>query len=265
MTRISRLPNIDPAVVATLERHDVTTVEDLWAAIGSDFPKGIKSVVAKTTIDEAQLREIIKQEAVAGEPSSNTAAGRFLFFIGRYWREVLALVIAVVLLTLLIRSAVKRRDTLVVTAAYGLPAFHVIQAGDVEPVRMFRVDDSFAVENDVTGRYLLQPVSPGAVLLKNQLAPAHLKDQLKGREVLTIPVKATAISSTIRPGSTVRVLFSPRNQDAAKTDLIIKDVIVLAINLQGDSSAITVALKNSDDLTKALSLLSTSDVLISEG
>jgi len=251
-------------VVATLERHKVITVDDLWAAIGSDFKSGVRKVVAMG-ITEAQLREILKQEARADQPRSNSARDRFVFFVGRYWREVLALVIAVVLLTLLIRNAVQRRDTLVVTASNGLPAFHVIQPDDVQPARMFRVDDSFAVESDVVGRHLLQPVSPGAVLLKTQLAPAYLKDQLTGREVLTIPVKATAISSTIRAGSTVRVLFSARNQDAAKTDLIIRDVIVLAINLQGDSSSITVALRNADDLTRALSLLSTSDVFVSEG
>ena len=224
-------------------------------------------------ITEAQLLEILKQEAVAGEARSNSSWHRFVFFVGRYWREVLALVIAVVLLSLLVRNVVRRRDTLVVTAANGLPAFHVIRADDVQPAKMFRVDDSLTVENDAIGRYLVQPVSPGAVLLNSQLGPAHLKGRLNGRQVLTIPIKAAAISSTIRSGSTVRVLFSPRMQDVihqdvpttGTPDLIIGDVIVLAINLQGDSSAITVAFKTADDLTKALLLLSTSDVLISEG
>jgi hypothetical protein len=254
-------------VVATLKRNKVVTVDDLWAMIGSDFTPGIQRVAATTQITEARLREIIKQEAVAGEARSNALWHRFLFFVGRYWREVLALVIAVVLLSLLILNVVRRRDTLVVTAADGLPAFHVIQADDVQPAKMFRVDDSFAVENDVIGRYLLQPVSPGAVLLNSQLGPATVKGQLTGREVLTIPIRLAAISSTIGPASRVRLLFSPWNQDASKiskTDLIVNDVIVLAINRQGDSSSITVAL-NADDLTKALLLLSKSDILISEG
>lgn len=268
MARISHLPGIDPAVVATLQRHKMSTVDDLWAAIGSEFEEGIKKVAATTQITEAQLREILKQEAVAGELQSNTAEGRFVFVLRRYWRELLALLIIVVLLSLLVRNVIPRRDTVVVTAANGLPAFHVIQADDVHPARMFRVEDSFAVENDVIGRYLLQPVSHGAVLLKSQLGPAPLKEQLNGRQVLTIPIRVAALSSTIRPASTVRLVFSPRNQDVSKinkTDLILNDVIVLAINRQGDSSAITVALKNVEDLTKALLLLSTSDILIAEG
>ena len=271
MARISHLPNVNQEAVATLERNNIVTLDDLWEEIGSDFRSGVARVVAMG-IDEAQVKEILNQEAVAGEARSNSSRDRFAFFLSRHWREVLALVIAVVLLALLVRNVLQRRDTLVVTAPNGLPAFHVITADDVEPARMFRVDDSIAVESDVIGRYLVQPVAPRAVLLNSQLGPAHLKGQLNGRQVLTIPIKATAISSTIRAGSTVRVLFSPRpdvtRQDIPTTgtpDLIIPDVIVLAINLQGDSSAITVAFKTGDDLTKVLLLLSTSDLLISEG
>ena len=274
MARISHLPNIDRDVVATLKRNKVVTVEDLWAEIGSDFTTGINQVAAATQIDEAQLREIIRQEAVAYKPRSNGRWHRFLFFVGRYWRELLALIIALVLLSLLVRNVVRRRDTLVVTAANGLPAFHVIRADDVQPAKMFRVEDSFAVENDVIGRYLLQPVSPGAALLNSQVGPKSLTGHLDGRQVLTIPIKGSAISSTVRPASRVRLLFSPRNQDVccqnvSKTgkpdDLVLNDVIVLSINRQGDSSAITVALKSAEDLTKALLLLSTSDIFISEG
>jgi hypothetical protein len=257
MVRISKLPNIDRQVVSKLKDNDVITVADLWEAIGSDFPDGIKNVAKLTGVEEAKLREVLKQEAVAPQAK----------FVGRYWRELLAVVIGAILLFLLIRNAVRRHDTLVVIAPSGLSAFHVIQTGDVQPAKMFSVHDSFTAENQVIGRYLLQPVSTGAVLLNSQLGPPELKEQLNGRQVVTMPIKSAAISSTVRPASRVRLLFSPRNPDDSKTitDLIIDDVIVLAVNRQGDSSSITVALKNKDDLAKTLLLLSTSDILISEG
>jgi hypothetical protein len=276
MVRISQLPNIDPTVVSTLMCNKVNTVGDLWEKIGSDFKDGIQRVAKTTELQEAQLREILKQEAVARQRKSSKWRHRFLFFVSCYWREVLALVIGTILLSLLILNAVQLRDTLVVGSTNGLPAFHVIEDRNVHSQKMFRVHDSFTSKDQVIGRYLLQSVSPGAVLLKSQLGPPELKEQLKGREVLTIPVKSGAISSTIRPGGPVRLLFSPRPHDDSKTsatpplpptitDLMVDDVIVLAINRQGDSSSITVALKNEEDLKRALMLLTRSDVLISEG
>jgi Flp pilus assembly protein CpaB len=219
-------------------------------------------------LEEAQLHEVLKQEAVAGQAKSDRFGHRFLFAVSCYWGELLVLIIIGILLSLLILNAVQRRDTLVVMAPNGLPAFHILEASDVYPRKMFIVHDSFTSANEVIGRYLLQPVSPGVVLLKSQLAPPGLREHLKGRQVMTVPLKSGAISSTIAPAGRIRLLFSPRNTLPSLTptiaNLIIDDVIVLSVSRQGDSSSITVALKNEEDLARALEVFATSDVLISE-
>src|SRR5215204_6300419 len=274
MVRISQLPDIDPNVASRLKNAKVKTVADLWALIGPNFKEGITRVATTTRIEEAQLHEILKLEALAYNAPIKPWS-RFFFQVRRHWGEVLALIIIGILLSLLILNAIRPRDTVVVSASNGLPAFHIIEPGDVRREKMFTVHDSFTSESEVIGRYLLQPVSAKTVLLKSQVGAAELKEQLTGRRIVTLPVKSGVISSTLAPGSRVRLLFSPRNANDPKTsttwtlsqaiaNFIINDVIVLSVNRQVDSASITVAMKNEEDLTRAFALLNTSDILISE-
>jgi len=275
MIQISRLPNVAPDVISKLSTQQVRTQGDLWEIIGQKFPEGIERVAKKTEIPTEQLLEILKHLTTASETKDQAGLSRFFFRAVRHWREVVALIIIVILLFLLIRNATQRRDTLVVNAVNGLPAFHIIQPNDVQSKKMFAVPDSVTPASNVIGRYLLQPVSYDAVLLNSQLASPALKDQLTARETLTLPVKTGAISSTLTPSSRVRLLFSPRCTEDLKTspprtlsqiiaDLVIDDVIVLSANQQPDSSSITVAFKNTEDLKRALAQLTTSEILISE-
>src|SRR5215204_3329080 len=275
MVRISQLPDIDPNVASRLKNAKVKTVADLWAMIGPNFKEGITRVATTTRIEEAQLHEILKQEALAYNTPVIKRWSRFFFQVRRHWGEVLALIIIGILLSLLILNAIRPRDTVVVSASNGLPAFHIIEPGDVRREKMFTVHDSFTSESEVIGRYLLQPVSAKTVLLKSQVGAAELKEQLTGRQIVTLPVKSGVISSTLAPTSRVRLLFSPRNTNDPKTsttwtlsqaiaNFIINDVIVLSVNRQVDSASITVAMKNEEDLTRAFALLNTSDILISE-
>jgi hypothetical protein len=87
--------------------------------------------------------------------------------------------------------------------------------------------------------------------------------------VISVPVKAGAISPTLSPPDRVRLLFSPRrnnetnnNPNADLNVTTIDDVIVLSVNRQGDSSSIVVALKA--DIVEVAKLLSTSDVIVSQ-
>lgn len=275
MVRISQVPNVAPDVISKLSAMKVWTQADLWETIGEKFPEGIERVAKQTEIPAEQLYEILKHPTTPSETKDQGGFNRFFFRALRHWREVVALTISVILLSLLVWNATQRRDTLVVNAVNGLPAFHIIRPNDVQSKKMFAVHDSLTPESDVIGRYLLQPVSHQAVLLNSQLAPPTLKDQLTGRETLTLPVKTGAISSTLAPGSRVRLLFSPRSGEDLKTsptqtlsqiiaDLVIDDVIVLSANRRADSSSITVAFKNTEDLNRALTQLTTSEIFISE-
>jgi hypothetical protein len=266
---------MDVDVASKLKKAKVKSVADLWATIGPNFKEGIQRVAETTRIEEQQLREILKQQALAYSTPSVKFWSRFFFQVGRHWGEVLAVIVIGILLSLLILSAIRRQDTVVVSASNGLPAFHIIGPGDVRREKMFTVHDSFTSESEVLGRYLLQPVSPKAVLLKSQVAGAELKEQLRERQIVTLPVKSGVISSTLAPASRVRLLFSPRNTNDPKTsttptlsqpiaNFIIDDVIVLSVNRHGDSASITIAFKNEEDLIRALPLLNTSDILITE-
>lgn len=267
MARISKLHDIGPEVVSELKANKVTTVDELWQMIGPNFETGIQRVTEITGVSKDQLYEILKQQVVPYNKS-------FIPRMRHHWLEVLALIIIGVLLTVLIRNSIQRQDTLVINAPNGLPAFHIIASGEVRSEKRFGRYDSFTGESEVIGSYLLQPVSHNAVLRKSQLASPALKEQLTGRQVLTIPVKSSAITPTIEPASRVRLLFSPRTPAEYKTsttpdlshiiaNFIIDDVIVLSIQRQGDSSSITVAFKNEEDRKKALALLTTSEILIS--
>lgn len=263
MGQISKLKNVDANLIAKLQAKNVTTVEDLWVLIGPKFEKGIKDFQG-TDCSREELVEILIQGACPPTPKSNYRGDRFTFWMSNHWAEVIAMIIAMFISALLALNMGMKQDTVLISTKSGLPAFHVLTPEDVRTERMFKTSGSLTSVEKAEGRYLLRPVSEGAVLLDNQLGPPELKNELTGRFILTIPMKAGAIRSAIAPNLRVRLLFSPRDLTSRGTSSSVEDVIVLAIDRQGDTSSITVAVRNQDDLIKATNLSATSDILISE-
>jgi hypothetical protein len=273
MGRISKMSGVEAQLVNKLSARNVASVEELWLSIGPKFEKGIASFSGQDFKRE-QVVGILILGACAPVPKSTGKWHRFSFWLMNHGLELVALIIILILFSLLLLKVSRKQDTVVVTTSSELPVFHVVLPGEAGPKKLFKVPGSFANKGDVEGRYLLQGVSPGTILLENQLGPSELRGQLDGRSVLTIPIRAGAISSMIAPASHVCLLFSPHSRDpkSAATplptpsihDLSIDAAIVLTINRQGDASSITVAVRNNEDLIKTINLSSTSDVLISQ-
>jgi hypothetical protein len=274
--------------IDTLLQEQFDCVDDLWESIGPKFVDGIARLETQTGVNKELLIQVLAEGACEPELATGEHWPRFKAWLqarwpilaGKwlwskipalaYWPELLALLILIVLAALLLTHAVWKRDTVMVKTETGLPAFHVINDNDLEVKRAINIPGSLSSKSDAVGHYLLQQLPKGARLYDNQISKAQLSDEdAAHRHVLSVPVKAGAISPTLSPPDRVRLLFSPRrdnetntNPSAAPDVISIDDVIVLAVNRQGESSSIVVALKA--DLAEVARLLSTSDVIVSQ-
>lgn len=268
MSRLAKYRKNDREQLKKLAAHGIKTTGDLWFKVG---PKsdGVEKLAGDVGLTKDQLVEILVECAREQEARSGRWYSRFWLWLRFYWPEALGLAIALVLVSLLAYNAVQLQDT-VVLGDKELPALHAIGAGDVKVAKRFKTYNSFRSERDVMGRYLLQPAKPGQILLSGQLAAAPASGaKPDARRLLSVPVKAGAIVSTLGPGSRARLLFSPRQRDAkaaapALGDTSLEDVVVLAVNRQGDASSVLVAVKDDDELAKAASLLASSEVFVSQ-
>lgn len=261
-------------------------VDDLWESIGPKFMAGITRLETQTGITKEQLIEVLAEglqqepELAPGKHWTKFKAWqpiRGLILVGiwlwskvprlAYWPELLALLILIVLASLLLSHAVWKRDTVIVKTETGLPAFHVINEDDLEVKHAVNIPGSLTSKSSAVGHYLLQQLPKGARLYANQISKVQISDEdVANRHVLSVPVKAGAISPTLSPLDRVRLHFYPHRNNETHNNpnavTSINDVIILSVNRQGDSSSIVVALKA--DLTEVAKLLSTSDVLISQ-
>lgn len=267
MSRLAKYRKNDRGHLKKLAAHGIRTTGDLWFKVG---PKsdGAARLAGEVGLSKDDLIEILVECAREQEPASPRWYSRLWLWLRFYWREALVLAIALVLVSLLAYNAVQLQDT-VVLGDRELPAHHPIGEGDVKVAKRFWTHNSFRSERDVMGRYLLRPARPGQILLSGQLsaAPAPGATPGKGR-LLSVPVRAAAIVPTLGPGSRARLLFSPRQRDpkaaaAPLGDSSLEEVVVLAVDRQGDASSVLVAVKDDADLAKAASLLATSDVFVS--
>ncbi|HEX8776370.1 MAG TPA: hypothetical protein VF735_22560 [Pyrinomonadaceae bacterium] len=275
--------------IDTLLQKQFHSVDDLWESIGPKFMAGITRLETQTGITKEQLLEVLAEgaqqepEAAPGEHWTKFKAwlrGRRFVMAGTwlwskvpalaYWPELLALLILGVLAALMLSHAAWKRDAVMVRTETGLPAFHVINEDDLEVKQAINIPGSLTSKSSAVGHYLLQQLPKGARLYANQISKVQLSDEdVADRHVLSVPVKAGAISPTLSPLDRVRLLFSPHlnnetnnNPDTLSNVTSIDDVIILSINRQGDSSSIVVALKA--DLAEVARLLSSSDMLVSQ-
>jgi hypothetical protein len=268
MNRLAKFKGNSAQDLAKLKAKKIKTAEDLWESIGP-ASEGIEKLADHVGLTSDDVINILVGVA-RPEPKSNGKIDRFSFWISNYWSEALILVVVLTLLSLLVRNAVQLRDTVVVNAN-ALSAYHVIGENDVKVEKRFKTNGSFASTKNVIGRYLLQQSPAGAILLSDQLSPTPLtNEQITSRYFLSVPVKGSAINSTLVPADHVRLLFSPRNRDVKPpatpsiSETSVDDAIVLAVNRQGDASSVVIAVKDDKDLAKVTFLLGTSDVFISQ-
>jgi hypothetical protein len=270
--------------IDSLEQQHYIFVEELWEKIGSKFSEGIKQLSKETGVSYEALIQILadgninsgaettgrraksKDWLLGRHPSSLTFSDewkKLRFRVRQYLPEVLAAIIIGTLLALLVLHAFRPRDAVFVKS--NLPAFHVITDQDVETGLAIVVPGAFASKEEVKGRYLLQQVTQGDRLYATQMSKLKLSDkEVTGRQILTLPVKTGVVSQTLAPLDHVNLYFSPRQIDKNNAGEVfsVEDVIVLAINRQGEASSLVVAIRA--DMSKVAALLGTYDLLISQ-
>lgn len=187
-------------------------------------------------------------------------------WLGRRWLDASAFVAVVVLLGLLVHVVRVHRAAystqVVVSRSGGLPAFHAIAKSEVTLSRTQTVAGSFAKVEDTLGKYTPAPIAAGTVLTADSLeADPSLLADLNGRSILKIPLKAGVSDPDPRPSRCVSLLVTPRPDAKTTQPVVIKNVVLLGIRHDGDSTLASVALLP-DQLTAIGSLLGSANVFV---
>jgi hypothetical protein len=282
MGEIKNLQGVSPADAAQLEAIGIETLDDLWRCVGVNFDEGVSKVAAEATVAPELLYSLLiaasfgeVRQAVEGRPFSLwrlpkllwVYAGRFWQSRGRRWAETLLAVGTLLLAVLAIRSGYVSPETaeqVVVAPAVSLAPFQLINAENVVLKRVPKEQKSFAVVNDVAGRYSLRNLAPGTTLKDEHLLARNLSAAMANRQVLSIPVNRKALSPWLNPPGHVWLLLSPRAPtEKSPQPVLLKDVLLLSIDLQTDTSSVTVAVKE-DGLDAMRILLGASEVFVSK-
>lgn len=282
MGEIKDLQGISPADAAKLEAIGIETLDDLWRCVGVNFDEGVSKVAAKASVAPELLYSLLiaasfgeVRRAVEGQPFSLLHlpellwiyASRFWRSRGRRWAEMLLAVGTLLLAGLAIRSGYvnpETADQVVVAPAASLKPLKIIGAENVVVQRVPREQKSFATANDVVGRYPLRDLAPGTTLKDEHLLAKNLSVELTDRQVLSIPVNRKALSPGLNPPGHVWLLLSPRAPtEKGPQPLLLKDALLLSIDLQTETSCVTVAVTQ-DSLNAMSVLLGASEVFVSK-
>lgn len=227
----------------------------LWQEIGEDYDLGIKkiaerrglktsSVLAAAILDrfgEDSFQSIYLENSNGAEKAVfKTSRER----IGRYFSErktrILGygiLIFLLFLIALSVRSVWQAHDeTLVVSRRGGFAAYERISEDDVRITsNVFWNNPLTDPPQKIAGRYVLVPLPQGSKLAEENLLSAELSDQMNGRAVLRLPVKAENAGNSIAPNSKISLIFHtapsqmPATGKSSEKTAIIDDVVLLGI------------------------------------
>jgi hypothetical protein len=265
MTHIRHLLNaqngIDAKVMRQLEKKGIQSVADLWRAIGSDFDAGLAQLSSDTGVDRDDLIAVLAEGAKPRQPGIK--AGEVLV--------ALALVILLIALAWRLSSVWLPSDAsfraqgsmgYVVATKY-LPAFHIIEDGDVQLSAKATPSEGFQKIEDVMGHYLLHPLAAEEAIEQDQLSPVRLTaSDMAGRVIVSIAIEPGALNPNIAQGSYVTLLLSPRDAtEAGQLTSVEVDAIVLKIDALEDKVVLTVAIEEGRK-SELGAMLGTSDLFI---
>ena len=159
-------------------------------------------------------------------------------------------------------------EHLVVSGSIELPAFHIMSANDVKSAQGPPVEGSFRTENDVIGRYALEPLAPGVTLRTEQMSQARLSpEDVLSRRALSVLLPENAATLSVQQGAHVSLLLSPKvaggsekTPSNAKFELV-EDVIILDARSNDGRTTVFVAVKT-DDLAVLADKLGSSEVYV---
>lgn len=180
----------------------------------------------------------------------------------RVWPDIVLITLPLIIIGLAVRARfVNRRQVsqVVVRQGASLTPFSSVDPKDLTTESRARQSDTFASIEEIGKRYSLRQVTSGEFLRSDQLVTSKLSDEMDGRQILSIPVKAGTFNSGLKPPAKIRLMLSPREKTTAPA--IVDDVILLVREKQGDSESIIIAVK--DDAPKIMGpLLGVSDVFV---
>lgn len=156
----------------------------------------------------------------------------------------------------------------VVRPTAGLAPYQVIGPEDLRETVMPRETAAVTSVDAALGRYTLRSVPHGAPLHSGDISGVRVSEaDLRGKRILSVPVRAGTISAGVVHGARVSLLLSPRanglpyaTPPAAARSF---DAMVLSVVPQGAAASLVVAV-DQDDLQTILPLLGTSEVFVSQ-
>lgn len=166
----------------------ITTVDQLWARVGSDFDKGISKLAAQKQLDAQQLTQLLTAQALR---EANASGGSWL---QRHWLDSLLFGFALVLLGLLLRGIGVFGG---LPPPLGLPGNVLVAARDLVPGQALRAEDFYQKPFPAASDYFTAT------------------DQLAG----------TVISQTVRRGQALRFDAVTRLQVVAANDILTDTII----------------------------------------
>jgi len=245
---IDKIEGLTPMDVANLrDKGGIKNFDDLWSQVGADFDVGIENVsekaeVAKNTVTALLIAESLDQLRINhGLLSSFRSRNQWIY---KRLRFLLILIVVLALGYGLYRLAqrIPFPQQLVVANPQGVSAYRAITKDELAFRKvLFRSDNSVNDLSQVVGRYALTKLNPGAPITNDQLLSAELSNEIHGKYIVSVPIKASALVAAPKAGDKLSLLAvaAPANNQPQTISAV--DVILLAIEQRDGGSILAVA------------------------
>jgi hypothetical protein len=180
----------------------------------------------------------------------------------RAWPDIVLITLPLIVIGLGVRARIVNRrqvPQVVVKRGAVLSQFGSIDSNSLTTELRPRAPGTFASIEEIGKRYSLRQVISGELVKGDQLMTSNLSNEMEGRQILSLLVKAGPAILGVKPPAKIRLMLSPRERTT--TPATVDDVILLASAKQGDSELITIAVKSEAAKTME-SLLGGSDVFV---
>jgi hypothetical protein len=248
---IDKVEGLPPADVANLrDKGGINNFDDLWSQVGADFDKGIENVSEKAAIEEAALTALLIAESLG---QLRIKHGWLSSLRNRYkwtYKGLRFLLVLIVVLALAygmyrLSQRIPFPQQIVVTNPQGISAYRIITKDDIALRKvLFTSDKSVDDLSQVVGRYALTKLNPSTPILKDQMLPAELSNEINDKFIVSVPIKASALVPTPKAGDRLSLLAvaAPANNQPQLFSAV--DVILLAIEQRDGGPILVVAVQD---------------------
>jgi hypothetical protein len=235
-------------------------LEKVW----KDFSERKIDAVAQTLgMTNEQALQAVGKEVV-------NASEKFLGGIWRYSFDVLVFAFLVSLLLVFVFVARQsfphgKSQQVVLTAAGGIPKYHVITDKDVELQTVKTIDGSLGDVGKVLAHYTMEPIVQGATIRSSQLSSGMVAaSALQGQQVFLLPIKGISYQAKDMPVK-VSLYLSPKtvSDKQVMKPIVIRGAYLLSSGGDANSGWAVIAL-TADDANAIAGVLGSSELHLSE-